>query len=268
MQRQIAASTPPCKGGAGGGYQRSEIAHVGQRHAFNPPLIPLPAREGRLFRGRFDDRKEIRRLEARTANQRSIIGNEQASQPYPGDSQVAAAPVDGSYTPSVSRSSLEPVAVQSLPPVNQPMPAPAQPMRTAAAPAQLPPPAAPHVDRTTTGTVEPSVRPFKNASPEAPKIAVAEPRKAAAPEASREAAAGSEQALYSIVGSYLPFAKNSAQRGDDPRPAITERYRSREEYIARVAVAAQRLVDEHLLLAEDLERYVAKALAVPHWEAR
>ena len=26
--------------------------------------------------------------------------------------------------------------------------------------------------------------------------------------------------------------------------------------------------DEHLLLAEDLERYVAKALAVPHWEAR
>jgi hypothetical protein len=81
-------------------------------------------------------------------------------------------------------------------------------------------------------------------------------------------AAGSEQALYSIVGSYLPFAKNSAQRGDDPRPAITERYRSREEYIARVAVAAQRLVDEHLLLAEDLERYVAKALAVPHWEAR
>src|SRR5690606_2635499 len=80
-------------------------------------------------------------------------------------------------------------------------------------------------------------------------------------------AAGSTQALYSIVGSCLPFARTAGERGADPRPALAERYRSWEDYVARVAVAAQRLVDERLLLAEDLERYIAKAVAVPRWES-
>lgn len=106
-----------------------------------------------------------------TNNQRAIINKQDAvQQPYPGD--VAAAPIDGSHTQSVSRSSLEPVSTRPLPPpVAQAQPAPAlapaaKPMRTALA-------AAPHVDRTTTGTVAPAASPFKVAQPDAPRVAAA-----------------------------------------------------------------------------------------------
>ena len=75
-------------------------------------------------------------------------------------------------------------------------------------------------------------------------------------------AAGSTQALYSIVGSYLPFARDAAEResAGDPRASIAERYRSQADYVARVVVAAQRLLRTRLLLQEDLERYVARAI--------
>ncbi|BCG87866.1 peptidoglycan-binding protein LysM [Mesorhizobium sp. 113-3-9] len=111
-----------------------------------------------------------------TNNQRAIINKQDAVQPYPGD--VSAAPLDGSHTQSVSRSSLEPVSSRPLPPPvsAQAQPAPAlapaaNPVRVASAPAMVRP--APHVDRTTTGTVEPAARPFKNAQPDAPKMAQA-----------------------------------------------------------------------------------------------
>lgn len=104
-----------------------------------------------------------------TNNQRTIINKQDAvQQPYPGD--VAAAPIDGTHTQSVSRSSLEPVSTRPLPPpVAQAQPAPAlapaaKPVRTALAPA-------PHVDRTTTGTVAPAAAPFKVAQPDAPRVA-------------------------------------------------------------------------------------------------
>jgi len=103
-----------------------------------------------------------------TNNQRAIIDKQDAAQPYPGD--VAAAPVDGSHTQSVSRSSLEPVTVQQLPPVAQSQPAmapAANPVRTATAPALAPR----HLDKTATGTIAPAAKPFKNAQPDAPKMA-------------------------------------------------------------------------------------------------
>lgn len=111
-----------------------------------------------------------------TNNQRAIIDKQSTAQPYPGDvaaAPIAAAPIDGSHSQSVSRSSLEPVTVQQLPPPSQPA---AAPMRTASAPALAP---APHVDRTTTtGTVQPA-RPFKNADePYAPKPAAGTPHAA------------------------------------------------------------------------------------------
>ena len=77
-------------------------------------------------------------------------------------------------------------------------------------------------------------------------------------------AAGSTQALYSIVGSYSAFARTAAERGEDARPSLAERYASRYDYIARVAVAAQRLVAARMLLAEDLERYLARAIDSSH----
>jgi murein DD-endopeptidase MepM/ murein hydrolase activator NlpD len=107
-----------------------------------------------------------------TNNQRAIINKQDAVQPYPGD--VSAAPLDGSHTQSVSRSSLEPVSSRPLPPPAsaQAQPAPAaNPVRVASAPAMVRP--APHLDRATTGTVEPAAKPFKNAQPDAPKMAEA-----------------------------------------------------------------------------------------------
>lgn len=109
-----------------------------------------------------------------TNNQRAIINKQDAVQPYPGD--VSAAPLDGSHTQSVSRSSLEPVSSRPLPPPVSAQAAPAlapaaNPVRVASAPAMVRP--APHVDRTTTGTVEPAAKPFKNAQPDAPKVAEA-----------------------------------------------------------------------------------------------
>ncbi|TGP26276.1 MULTISPECIES: LysM peptidoglycan-binding domain-containing M23 family metallopeptidase [unclassified Mesorhizobium] len=109
-----------------------------------------------------------------TNNQRAIINKQGADQPYPGDT-VAPAPVDGTHTQSVSRSSLEPVTSQQLPPPSAPAAAPAKPMRTASAPALAPAPAAPHLDKTATGTVEPAAKPFKTAEPDAVRNASAAP---------------------------------------------------------------------------------------------
>jgi hypothetical protein len=74
--------------------------------------------------------------------------------------------------------------------------------------------------------------------------------------------AGSTRARYSIIGSFLPFARTHAEReaSSDPRPSIEERYRSRADYVARIAVAAHALVAARLMLDEDLERYVARAI--------
>ncbi|PBB94106.1 peptigoglycan-binding protein LysM [Mesorhizobium sp. WSM3864] len=107
-----------------------------------------------------------------TNNQRAIINKQNVDQPYPGDT-VAPAPVDGSHTQSVSRSSLEPVTSQQLPPPSAP--AAAKPMRTASAPALAPAPAAPHLDRTATNTVAPAAKPFKTAEPDAVRNASAAP---------------------------------------------------------------------------------------------
>jgi len=65
---------------------------------------------------------------------------------------------------------------------------------------------------------------------------------------------GAEQLLY-FAGATLPFAATRAEREGtgDPRPAIAERYRSREDYLARVAAAARALAAEGYLLEEDIE---------------
>jgi hypothetical protein len=76
-----------------------------------------------------------------------------------------------------------------------------------------------------------------------------------------------EQDLASLNGSYLPFAKTGAERRDhgDPRPSLQERYRSRVHYVRAIAVAAQRLVEQRLLLEEDADRYVALAMQEDNW---
>jgi hypothetical protein len=71
-----------------------------------------------------------------------------------------------------------------------------------------------------------------------------------------------EHDLASLNGSYLPFAKTTAERqaSGDTRPALQERYRSKGHYVRAIAMAAQRLVEQRLLLEEDADRYVALAM--------
>lgn len=69
-------------------------------------------------------------------------------------------------------------------------------------------------------------------------------------------------AMASIIGSYVPFATTAAERraAHDPRPALAERYRSRFDYVGRIARAAQTLVEARCLLPEDADRYVQQAI--------
>jgi len=55
------------------------------------------------------------------------------------------------------------------------------------------------------------------------------------------------------------------ERAGDPRPAIAERYASRDEYLARVRAAAQALVTGRYLLDEDIDTSVRFAARM--WDA-
>ncbi|MBM3851580.1 MAG: hypothetical protein FJ399_00330 [Verrucomicrobia bacterium] len=64
--------------------------------------------------------------------------------------------------------------------------------------------------------------------------------------------------LVNFLGSFIPFAKTAAERAarGDPRPAIAERYRDREDYLARARAAADQLVRDRHLLPIDRDRAV------------
>ena len=63
------------------------------------------------------------------------------------------------------------------------------------------------------------------------------------------------------IGSTLPFPATRRERETtgDPRESIEERYQSREDYLDRVAAAAQVLADQRYLLAEDLAQILEQA---------
>ena len=64
-----------------------------------------------------------------------------------------------------------------------------------------------------------------------------------------------------LAGWTLPFPATRAQReaSGDPRLSLEERYSGREEYLDRVRVVAQDLVQEGYLLAEDLDGVIDRA---------
>lgn len=72
------------------------------------------------------------------------------------------------------------------------------------------------------------------------------------------------KAMYSVVGSYIPFAATQAERQDrrDARPVLSERYRSKADYVSQVALAVRELAEQGLLLTEDGDRYVETAIQV------
>ncbi len=72
---------------------------------------------------------------------------------------------------------------------------------------------------------------------------------------------GAPDRLMSLTGSTIPFPATPEVRArtSDPRRSIAERYPSRDRYLEQVRQAAQRLIDEGHLLAEDLEHVVGQA---------
>lgn len=77
----------------------------------------------------------------------------------------------------------------------------------------------------------------------------------------RDPGIGAPDELYSMTGSFIPFARTRAERLErgDPRPSIEERYSSRDDYLARVRQAAQALAQEGLLLERDIAAIVEAA---------
>jgi hypothetical protein len=70
----------------------------------------------------------------------------------------------------------------------------------------------------------------------------------------RSADIGAPDELFSMTGSYLPFATTREQRtkNSDPRLSIEERYKNRRDYMDRIAAACAELVSGRYLLAQDV----------------
>jgi hypothetical protein len=82
----------------------------------------------------------------------------------------------------------------------------------------------------------------------------------------RNSRIGGASQLVALLGSYIPFAQTKADRDAkrDPRPAIEERYASREQYMDRINAAAAALVKTGYLLADDVAPVTKRA--ADHWE--
>ncbi|MCP5080204.1 MAG: hypothetical protein GY948_00735 [Alphaproteobacteria bacterium] len=77
----------------------------------------------------------------------------------------------------------------------------------------------------------------------------------------RHTDSGGEGQILEYVGLSLPFARDAAGREGlhDPRPSITERYGTRENYLAKVRAAAGELVQGRYLLEEDINLCIGLA---------
>jgi hypothetical protein len=66
-----------------------------------------------------------------------------------------------------------------------------------------------------------------------------------------------------LNGAFVPFAKTKVEReaSGDPRLSLEERYGTHESYVEVVKRAANRLVRDRFLLAEDAERLIAETQA-------
>jgi len=73
----------------------------------------------------------------------------------------------------------------------------------------------------------------------------------------------SPETRCSLMGSYIPFAKDSAQRiaNNDVRPSVAERYKNRDDYVNRIRGAALNLLESGFLLQDDAAVIVQAAAA-------
>jgi hypothetical protein len=67
--------------------------------------------------------------------------------------------------------------------------------------------------------------------------------------------------LFTVQGSFLPFAATEAERArsGDPRRSLAERYGSHAVWAGKVIAATEQLVTDRLLLREDADRLIAAA---------
>ena len=74
----------------------------------------------------------------------------------------------------------------------------------------------------------------------------------------RSKAAGAENELVSLKGSYFPFAVTKAERVKigDPRRSLEERYGSLDEYLRQLKEKCAELQQTGYLLEEDVSRIV------------
>lgn len=70
----------------------------------------------------------------------------------------------------------------------------------------------------------------------------------------RDPATGGVGQIIQLQGSTLPFARSVEERSqrNDPRPSTGERYAGRAEYLARIRAAAEALIAQRFVRAEDL----------------
>jgi hypothetical protein len=73
--------------------------------------------------------------------------------------------------------------------------------------------------------------------------------------------AGPPAVVSSMQGSFIPLARTREERSrtSDPRPSVEERYQGREQYLAKIAQAANDLVARGYLLKGDVPRIVEQA---------
>jgi hypothetical protein len=71
-----------------------------------------------------------------------------------------------------------------------------------------------------------------------------------------------KKTLYGVTGSYFPFARMEKERrcNKEVRASVEERYKSKANYVRLITLAAQRLVQQRLLLEEDAERFTELAM--------
>ena len=86
----------------------------------------------------------------------------------------------------------------------------------------------------------------------------------------RDASIGAPDRLAGEIGSYIPFARTSAdrERAGDPRPSIAERYKGRDDYVGKFAAAALDLVARRYLLQEDVADLLKHAIEHYNWATR
>ncbi|MEO7653289.1 MAG: alpha/beta hydrolase domain-containing protein, partial [Bryobacteraceae bacterium] len=74
---------------------------------------------------------------------------------------------------------------------------------------------------------------------------------------------GAPDELVSGQGSYIPFARTRAERAKnkDPRLSVEERYKDREDYLAKVEAAARSLAAGGYLLEQDIPKLIERGSA-------